>query len=92
MNYIIIYTPSYIKRAEKFSRKHPELLKQYEKVLKLLEVNPFHPTLRLHKLSGKLSELYSVSINITFRITLEFLITDKEIIPINIGSHDQVYM
>jgi len=87
----ILYTDSYIKKAKKFVKKHPELLSQYEKTLKLLELNPFHPSLRLHKLTGKLSELYSVSINMTYRISIDFIIDDKEIIPINVGKHDEVY-
>lgn len=36
MNYKLIYTKSYNQRAKKFINKHPELLKQYEKTLKLL--------------------------------------------------------
>jgi hypothetical protein len=27
----------------------------------------------------------------TFRITLEMIITDKEIILVNVGDHDEVY-
>jgi len=87
----IIYTDSYIKRATKFIKKHPELISQYQKTLKLLELNPNHPSLRLHKLHGKLSELYSVSINISYRISIDFLIEDNKIIPVDIGSHDDVY-
>lgn len=87
----IIYTDSYLKRAKKFFKKQPELISQYEKTLKLLELNPNHPSLRLHKLHGKLSELYSVSINISYRISIDFLIEDDKIIPVDIGSHDHVY-
>ena len=87
----IIYTNSYIKRARKFFKKHPELISPYEKTLKLLELNPNHPSLRLHKLHGKLSALYSVSINISYRISIDLLIEDNKIIPVDIGSHDEVY-
>jgi proteic killer suppression protein len=82
----ILYTASYNRRAAKFISRHPDLLLQYEKTLRLLEVNPFHPSLRLHQLKGSLKELHSVSINISFRITLEFLIDDKTIIPVNVGK------
>ncbi|TVR73372.1 MAG: plasmid stabilization protein [Spirochaetaceae bacterium] len=58
----IIYTQSYIRKARKFARRHPDLPGQYEKTLKLLEANPSHPSLRLHKLTGRLDGLYSVSI------------------------------
>jgi len=87
----ILYTDSYLKKAGKFIKKHPDLISQYEKTLKILEINPFHPSLRLHKLQGKLSELYSVSINISYRMTIIFMIEDDKIIPIDLGSHDEVY-
>jgi len=87
----IIYTDSYLRRAKKFIKRHPELLSQYEKTLKLLELDPQHPALRLHKLYGKLSELYSVSINISCRISIYFLIDKNELIPIDIGSHEEIY-
>ena len=89
--YKILYTEYYIKRAKKFIKQHTDVLKQYEKTLKLLEINPFHPSLRLHKLKGRLSELYSVSINISYRISLEFLIDGNKIIPIDVGPHEELY-
>jgi mRNA-degrading endonuclease YafQ of YafQ-DinJ toxin-antitoxin module len=91
MNYKLIYTNSYIRRVTKFLKKHPELISQYEKTLKILELNPQHPSLRLHLLKGRLKKLHSVSINISYRITLEFYFLDKEIILVNIGHHDDVY-
>lgn len=91
MTYRIIYTESYNKRAARFARRHPELLPQYEKTLKLLEINPHHPSLRLHRLTGRLSDLHSVSINITYRITLEFLLEEKTIVPVDVGKHEEVY-
>lgn len=91
MNYSLIYTDSYIKRARKFLKKHPDLASQYEKTLKILEINPQHPSLRLHQLKGRLNNLQSISINISYRITLEFYFVDKEIILVNVGHHDDVY-
>ena len=91
MNFQLIYTNSYIKRAKRFLKTHPELSGQYEKTLKLLEINPQHPSLRLHQLKGKLKNLHSVSINISYRITLEFYFKNKEIILVNVGHHDEVY-
>lgn len=38
--------------------------------------------------NGRISDYYSVSINITYRITIDFLIKEKEIIPINVGKHE----
>jgi plasmid maintenance system killer protein len=59
--------------------------------LQLLEANPFHPSLRLHALNGKLQSMHSVTINLSYRITLEVLIQGGKIIPINVGNQDAVY-
>ncbi|MDU9050968.1 MAG: hypothetical protein Q3M30_19125 [Candidatus Electrothrix sp. Rat3] len=91
MTYRFIYTDSYLKKAAKFVRKHPELRSQYEKTLKILERNPQHPSLRLHQLQGRLKDLHSVSINISYRITLEFYFSEKEIVLVNVGHHNAVY-
>lgn len=91
MSWSLVFTEQYEKRALRFLKRHPELEKQYLKTLQLMEANPFHPSLRLHPLSGRLSGLYSVSISLSYRITLEFLIQEQEIIPVNVGDHDSVY-
>jgi len=91
MTYKILYPQSYIKRATAFARKHPDLLKQYEKTLQLLELNPLHPSLRLQPLSGKLHGLHSVSITTRYRITLELIIHEQNIILVNVGTHEDVY-
>jgi len=59
----------------------------------ILEVDPFHPSpsLRLHKLKGHLNEYCSVSINMEYRMVIDFLVVNNEIIPIDIGSHEDVY-
>jgi len=86
--YQIIYTEQYNKRAARFLKKHPQIQKQYEKTLLLLERNPGHPSLRLHQLSNKLQGIHSISINIRYRIMLELLLVDKKIILLDIGGHD----
>ena len=91
MPYSLVITEQYAKRAARLVKRHPELKSQYLKTLQLLVANPFHPSLRLHALSGKLSGLHSVSINISYRITLELLIQDEQIIPVNVGNHYSVY-
>ena len=91
MPYSLIFTERYEKRARQFLNQHPEMVSTYTKTLQLLAANPRHPSLRLHRLSGKLEDVYSVSINLSYRITLELLIQDGQIIPVNVGDHDAVY-
>ena len=89
--YKIIFTESYEKKAMKFFKKHSELKNQYEKCLELLESNPFHPSLRLHVLKGSLTGIFSVSINLAYRIIIDFIIEEETITPIYVGSHDEIY-
>ena len=91
MSYSFIITDEYKKRLKKFFKRHPDMLNRYAKVISILEVDPFHPSLRLHKLKGNLEEYYSVSVNMEYRIVIDFIVRDKEIIPIDIGSHNDVY-
>ena len=91
MKYKLVFPESYIRRARKFLTKHPEIHSQYRKTLELLELDPYHPSLRLHSLKGNLSGMSSVSINISYRIVLELIIDGNEIVLINIGKHEQVY-
>jgi mRNA-degrading endonuclease YafQ of YafQ-DinJ toxin-antitoxin module len=91
MSFTLVFSESYNRRAVKWLRKHPDLHGQYLKTLQLLELNPFHPSLRLHALRGRLQGIHSVSINLSYRITLELVISDADILLINVGDHDAVY-
>jgi mRNA-degrading endonuclease YafQ of YafQ-DinJ toxin-antitoxin module len=91
MSWQLVFTEQYNRRAARFLKRNPALENQYAKTLELLELNPHHPSLRLHALAGRLTGLHSVSINLRHRITLELIITEHEIVLINVGDHDAVY-
>ena len=89
--YTLVFTERYNRIAARFLKSHPDLARPYEKTLALLEMNPDHPSLRLHSLAGRLAGVHSVSINLSYRITLHLLLTEREIVPLNVGDHDAVY-
>ena len=91
MSFALVFTDAYNRRALRWLKKHPDLRQIYLKTLLLLEANPHHPSLRLHALEGKHQGVHSVSINLSYRITLELMIRDEQIILVNIGDHDTVY-
>ena len=91
MAYKIIFTERYTRIAARFLKRHPDMARAYEKTLALLQVNPQHPSLRLHALGGRLQGVYSVSINLSYRITLHLLVKEHEIVPLDVGDHDAVY-
>ena len=89
--FALVFTEQYNRRAARFLKRHADLRRHYLKTLQLLQANPSHPSLRLHPLRGKHEGLHSVSINLSYRITLELLIQGQQIIPVNVGGHDAVY-
>ena len=91
MSYEILVTDTYKKRLKKFLKKNPDMFDRYKKAILIMESDPYHPSLRLHKLKGGLQEYFSASINMKYRIIIDFIVRDKQIIPIDIGSHDEVY-
>lgn len=89
MNYKLVYDEKFVKKSAKFLKKHPDLKEKYFKILSILENNPFHPSLRLHKIKG--SDYYSISVTMNYRILLYFLVKNDEIYLLDIDSHDNIY-
>jgi len=89
--YSIVASHYFLKRARKFFRKHPDLKERFADVVDELKKDPFQPRLELHSLSGRMKDIQAVSLTHTYRVTLVIMVTDKEIILLDIGSHDEVY-
>jgi mRNA-degrading endonuclease YafQ of YafQ-DinJ toxin-antitoxin module len=58
--------------------------------LEVFRNNPFDQSLRTHKLSGRLKDLWSFSIEYDLRIVFSFLEGDRALF-VDIGTHDEVY-
>ena len=89
--YILVWTAHFSRAAKKFAKRHPELKKKVAATLRDLEKDPFQPHLDYHHLGGKQPGIQAVSITDSYRVTLTVMITKKEIILLDIGSHDEVY-
>ena len=79
------------KRAFKKKVKgNQDLETRFWQKLELFIADPFDPSLKTHKLSGKLKDLWSFSIGYDERILFYFIENEKAVF-IDIGSHNQVY-
>ena len=85
------WTSTFVKTSKKFFNKHPQLKSDFRDLLTQLEEDPFQQRLKLHQLKGLHKEKYSVSLTYSYRIVLYLKIVNKEIILLDIGSHDDVY-
>lgn len=89
--YTLVWTAGFTRTAGKFLKQHQELREKFATILTDLERDPFQPHLRYHHLRGKLEGVQAISITSSYRLTLTILIANKEIILLDVGSHDEVY-
>lgn len=77
----------YSSRFEKAYKKLPKKVKlEAEKKEKVFRKDPYTPSLKTHKLTGKLKNYWSFSIDYQYRIIFEF--ADKDIIWFHsVGTH-----
>lgn len=82
-----ITTIHYNKVFEKQFHVLPQKIKQKAvKAEKIFRDNVLHPSLRLHKLEGKLKGLWSISLDMKYRIVFKVL-EDGVVLFISIGLH-----
>lgn len=91
MSFALVTTHHFERHARKFLGKHPELRPRLRETLGDLSQDPFQPRLKLHPLGGQMEGMHAVSLTHGYRLTLLLKITDKEIVLLDIGSHDEVY-
>jgi len=80
-------TPHFKRQLKQKVKKKPPLKSKVKKQLNLLLKQPEHPSLRLHKLTGKRINQYSIFIEKNLRIT--FLKEKDNYILTDFISHDQ---
>lgn len=83
-----------IRFSKKFKKQYQKLPAKYQQQfierLQLWQEQPYHPLLNNHKLSGKLSDFYSININADLRALYQVVGDDIYIYQL-IGTHSQLY-
>ena len=85
----ISFNKSFVKSLKKLLKQDQSFEKRLKEKLNIFIDNPFNPILKTHKLSGKLKELYSFSIEFDLRILFYFY--ENKAVFIDIGRHADVY-
>ncbi len=84
------HTSDFVQRKMfKLGRGNIDIFDRIEKQLTLFENNEKHPSLRIHKLKGKLKDYWSLSIGMGVRMI--YFIKNNEAYFVDIGTHDEVY-
>jgi len=84
------FSPLVQKEILSIQQKDKKLVERIEKQIKLFEDNPKHPSLRIHKLSGKINNMWSISITMSVRM-IYILLDEDTALFVKIGTHEEVY-
>jgi addiction module RelE/StbE family toxin len=91
----LVWSASFVRALRRIARKDPQLTSKAKNTLEQLSSDPFHPSLRTHKLKGKLAGSWACSVDYNRRIVFDFVQNpdshEEEILLLSVGSHDEVY-
>lgn len=93
MSWELVRSPTFIRVARKYLRRHPEQAADLFEAFTQLTEDPFQSALRTHKLTGVLAGSWACSagydLRVIFRMTKK---SGKSIILLEtMGTHDEVY-
>jgi mRNA-degrading endonuclease YafQ of YafQ-DinJ toxin-antitoxin module len=86
----VFFSSSFKRAFKKRIAGRKDLEDKFWQRMEIFSADPFAPSLRTHKLSGKLSELWSFSLAYDLRVVFYFLPQNRAVFE-NIGTHDEVY-
>lgn len=86
----ISFSSSFKRSFKKRIKGNVDLEAKFWQKVERFTADPFDQSLKTHKLSGKLDELWSFSVDYDARVVFYF--TDEgNAVFVDIGSHDEVY-
>ena len=91
----LVWSQTFVRAYKRQTRRNPQLQKRIQRTLEILEQDPFHPSLRSHKLKGELSGIWACVIDYDNRLLFEFIENSDsgeiEVFLLTLGTHDAVY-
>jgi mRNA-degrading endonuclease YafQ of YafQ-DinJ toxin-antitoxin module len=84
------FSKSFNRAFKKRIKGDTEAEVRFWRKLDQFKANPFDPSLKTHKLSGKFKEYWSFSVEYDQRVLFYFT-EDENAVFVDIGSHDEVY-
>ncbi|XWK87912.1 MAG: type II toxin-antitoxin system YafQ family toxin [Phormidium sp.] len=86
----VSFSSSFRRAFKKRIKGNVDLETRFLQKLELFTTDPFEQSLKTHKLSGKLKDLWSFSVDYDERVLFYFT-EDGNAVFVDIGSHDDVY-
>lgn len=93
MKRALLPSKAFIRSANRLTKRDSSVVADLEAVLELLAEDAFHPSLRTHKLKGKLAKSWACSAGYDLRVVFQLVKHEgKEALLLEAaGTHDEVY-
>ena len=93
MKYQITASAAFKRALKKTVGKNKTLAEKIALTISAMQENPFTPSLKTHKLQGKLKDAYAASAGYDLRIIFDLSKIDGQncIVLLSVGTHDEVY-
>jgi len=89
----LLPSAAFIRASRQYLKRRPEAAADLQAALELLAEDAHHPTLRTHKLKGKLARSWACSAGYDLRVVFQFVrqAGAEAILLQAVGTHDEVY-
>lgn len=89
----LLPSSAFVKTSRRIAKRQPEALEDISQALTMLAEDAHHPSLRTHKLKGKLRASWAASAGYDLRIVFQFVTHEgkEAILLCAVGTHDDVY-
>jgi addiction module RelE/StbE family toxin len=90
---LLLRSPAFGRDLRKWLKSHPETAAAVEATLEQLSADAAHPSLRTHRLRGRLAGCWACGGSYDLRVVFEYTQHEsaEAILLLALGTHDQVY-
>ena len=87
----VTFSSSFKRAFKKKVKTRKEIEDLFWEAVSIFVNDPFHHSLKIHKLSGKLKYLWSFFVEYDLRVLFQFEENNTKAIFVDFGNHDEVY-
>jgi mRNA interferase YafQ len=89
----LLPSSAFKRNAKRYAKKNPSIAAGVEATLTQLSEDPFHPSLKSHRLKGALAGSWACSVGYDLRIVFSFVrhSGSNAILLESVGTHDEAY-
>lgn len=86
---ILKFSPDLLRKLKEIKSIDLKLFNKIQKKLEFFQSDPRHPSLRLHKVTRDIKDVWSISISKSVRML--YTESEEDLYFFEIGTHDEVY-